>query len=112
LATVATSGSYNDLTNKPTIPAEDTALTNSEIDTAWSNAIVPLINFTINSSSYQAIDGMTWQQWANDPRYSSSWSVSGENISSGLNTINNISLSDLIIENYSYTISHSSGGSN
>lgn len=37
LATVATSGSYNDLSNKPTIPTV-TALTTSEIDTIWGNA--------------------------------------------------------------------------
>jgi len=32
LATVATSGSYADLSNKPTIPEADTAITNAEID--------------------------------------------------------------------------------
>lgn len=37
LATVATSGSYTDLSNKPTIPTVE-ALTTSEIDTIWNNA--------------------------------------------------------------------------
>ena len=35
LATVATSGSYNDLTNKPTIPTVE-SLTDSEIDIIWN----------------------------------------------------------------------------
>lgn len=36
-ATVATTGSYNDLTNKPTIDTH-TAITNTEIDTIFTNA--------------------------------------------------------------------------
>ena len=38
LATVATSGSYNDLSNKPTIPSV-AALTTNEIDTIWNSVM-------------------------------------------------------------------------
>ena len=36
---ISKTGSYNDLLNKPTIPAVDIALTNSEIDTIWNNVM-------------------------------------------------------------------------
>ena len=36
---ISKTGNYNDLLNKPTIPAVDIALTNSEIDTIWNNVM-------------------------------------------------------------------------
>ena len=36
---ISKTGSYNDLLNKPTIPAVDIALTNNEIDTIWNNVM-------------------------------------------------------------------------
>ena len=39
LATVATSGSYNDLSNKPTIPSVE-EFTAAEVDTMW-NSVTP-----------------------------------------------------------------------
>lgn len=36
---ISKTGNYNDLLNKPTIPAVDIALTNNEIDTIWNNVM-------------------------------------------------------------------------
>lgn len=52
LATVATSGSYNDLSNKPTIPTKTSDLTNDSgfitgvdsLTTAQKNALIALLN--------------------------------------------------------------------
>ena len=89
LAAVATSGSYNDLSNKPTIPASqiqsdwnqqnplekdfiknkpiipevDVALSDSELDTIWNTVVYDLFSFSIRSRPYQASRGMTWLEW-------------------------------------------------
>lgn len=61
LATVATSGSYNDLSNRPTIPTVDqtynASSTNAQSGTAVAQAIA-----AIPSSSYTAGDGISIEQ--------------------------------------------------
>lgn len=49
--------------NKPTIPVVDVALTTSELDEAWGTVFGVTISFTIDRVTYQAEEGMTWEEW-------------------------------------------------
>ena len=50
LKTVATSGSYNDLTNKPTIPTVDTTLSTTSTNAIQNKAVATALNTKANSS--------------------------------------------------------------
>lgn len=52
--------------------ANDVAMTDSEIEAAVDAGWVTLISFTIDGTTYQAADGMTWEEWM-----SSAYNVDG-----------------------------------
>ena len=84
-----------------------TALTNAEIDTIWHNAMVTLISFTINGDSYQAEEGMTWQEWVNsDYNVNDNFYISGNYIyrRSPSGAVSTATPSSLIQENSNYTV--------
>jgi hypothetical protein len=67
LSTVATSGSYNDLSNKPTIPSKTSDLTNDSCiplagTNALSGSIVPSTNETVNLGSLNNIYNITYSR--------------------------------------------------
>lgn len=74
-----------------------------------------LINFTINGTSYQAEQGMTWQQWVDSSYNTGGFTVLGTAIRNGtdyLYTSSNMQLvytSDTVISGGAYTFA--SGGS-
>ena len=50
-------------TAKDYIKNKPDAITNSEIDVIWNEAFGNLITFTVGNTSYQAVKGMTWEQF-------------------------------------------------
>lgn len=90
-----------------------TALTDAEIDTIWNNAMPTIISFTIYDTSYQAVEGMTWQEWVNSEyNTGNAFSIEGGSVKNGTLTIEDVTASSTIQENYNYTYSSgSSGGS-
>lgn len=73
-----------------------------------------LITFTIGGTTYQAIDGMTWEQWidseynVNQEYFLSSNSI---NSSSGMHYVVEANRTDTIKDNFAYTLRFMSGGS-
>ncbi len=52
LATIATSGSYNDLTNKPTIPDTSNFVTNTTLTTKLAKSLEKSISVTANNNTF------------------------------------------------------------
>ena len=52
LSKVATSGSYDDLTNKPTIPSVDTALSTTSTNAVQNKVVTTELNKKLNASAY------------------------------------------------------------
>lgn len=75
------------------------------------------ISFIINLETYTAQEGMTWEEWVNSSYNNNQivWQVSGSSISATVASaglrIDNVTSTDVIIANYSYTYtaSHSGG---
>ena len=44
------------------------------------NRPLRIISFTINNVSYQALEGMTWEQWVNTEYNTRGWSISDDTI--------------------------------
>ena len=63
-----------------------------------------IITFTINEISYQAEEGMTWNQWVNSKYKTDYWENDGSAIidNNNMMVITGISVNDTIIANYTY----------
>lgn len=72
-----------------------------------------LITFTIDGTTYQAIDGMTWEEWVN-----SEYNVNQEYFlysntifnSSRTHLVAEVNGTDTITDNSAYTLQHINGG--
>lgn len=74
---------------------------------------VTLITFTIEGTSYQAEEGMTWQQWVDSSYNTGGWNINSHSeVSNSTYTgfVNNVNSQDVIIANNNYTI-YVGGGS-
>lgn len=72
---------------------------------------VSLISFTIESTSYQAEEGMTWGEWCNSEYNTDGYyiddddSISNQSVSAWIGTSGNYVFSqDIIIEGYNYVL--------
>lgn len=73
-----------------------------------------LITFTINGGTYQAEEGMIWQQWVNSSYNTEGWNINANSeVSSSTYTylVNNVNSQDVIIANNNYSIIFTGGGS-
>ena len=73
------------------------------------NAEASLITFyigrtTSSQTSYQAEEGMTWEEWINSDYNTGGFYISGNSILSSAGAIESISLTDQIVNNQSYTL--------
>ena len=78
LATVATSGSYEDLTNKPTIPVIDSALSSTSTNGLQNKVIKTALDGKANSTHSHNVSDIT--------NLSENWTVSGENLNISFGT--------------------------
>lgn len=83
----------------------------SALDTILGGGVT-LITFTIEGTSYQAEEGMTWQQWVDSSYNTEGWNVLNHNIQNPTQTglVNNVNSQDVIIANNNYII-YVGGGS-
>lgn len=79
-----------------------TSITTSEIQQMWG--IVPTISFTIDTTTYQAENGMTWEQWVESEYNTGGWFVFGESsiMNGSYRYISNVVPTDIIVSNNSY----------
>lgn len=73
-----------------------------------------LITFTIDGTTYQAIDGMTWEEWVNSEyNVNQGYFLSSNTInsSSGMYYVAEVNGTDTIKDNSAYTLRYMSGGS-
>lgn len=74
-----------------------------------------LINFTIDGTTYQAEEGMTWEQWCNssyntDGYYVREDGVITNNVYFVSTSAGHVSSTDTIVSDYSYAGSGAGGG--
>ena len=78
LATVATSGSYNDLSNKPSIPVIDSALSSTSTNGLQNKVIKTALDGKANSTHSHNVSDIT--------NLSENWTVTGENLNISFGT--------------------------
>lgn len=89
-----------------------------EYKTLASSDVVNTISFTIGSTSYQAIDGMTWEQWVASAYNTNGWQVSNTRIINDTQTRYvvyagvEIAKTDEIVADRAYTTASGGGGGN
>lgn len=93
--------------NKPTIPAVDVALTTSELDEAWGTVFTAIISFTIDASTYQAEEDMTWGEWVNSEYNTDYYYIYDnyiENVAADKvrDSTHKVAPSETIVANYAY----------
>lgn len=110
-------GAIRQWTNAAASGTSDEALTTSEIQDIWDGVMggATLISFTINGTTYQAEEGMTWGEWVSSTYNTGGYGVSGLNVTSpalGNPLVNDVIATDVIVNGRSYTYNTSGGGSN
>lgn len=83
------------------------------------NKPIVVISFTIEGTSYQAEEGMTWGEWVNTGYNVSGYLITNNNINNinkGTNYVitqnyNRVVINDTIISNYNYYLEHIGDGS-
>lgn len=83
------------------------ALSSSEIQTIWNSVFgAPLISFTINDTTYQAEEGMTWGEWVESEHNTDGFVVNNDKVwlndAAITNSGNTVSSSDLIVADNAY----------
>lgn len=100
------------VTNWPGVSVDDIKSSIGDIQTAL-DAIIgqTLISFKIDTNTYQAEEGMTWEQWVASA-YNTNWFfINGSRICVGNNEVV-ANLNDVIVANHTYYVTASSGGGN
>lgn len=82
---------------------------------AYRKLNISLISFTVDSKSYSAEEGMTWNEWVNSEYNTGGYKVSTNTIvnSSGSSVVNSSNIAvyytDKIVANATYNILHGGG---
>lgn len=110
-----TANGAHDVTNYASVSVNVPTETVEEYDgTVTVSGAVSLISFTIDGTSYQAEEGMTWGEWVESDYNTGPWVASGGYITDGgmvkiLKDGSYARTTTLIIADAAYTLSHSGG---